>query len=59
MLFFEDLHTLSLQGMQNISGFITKSILTLINFDEILGSSQDEHFGARMTNVNQPWINID
>ncbi len=28
MLFFGNLHTLSLQGMQNISGFVTKSILT-------------------------------
>ena len=27
MLFFGNLHTLSLQGMQNISGFVTKSIL--------------------------------
>ena len=30
MLFFGNLHTLSLQGMQNISGFLTESILRLL-----------------------------
>ncbi len=30
--FFGNLHTLSLQGMQNISGFVTESILTGYRF---------------------------
>ncbi len=29
MLYFGNLHTLSLQGMQNISGFVTNSILSI------------------------------
>ncbi len=35
MLFFGNLHTLSLQGMQNISGFVTKSIFSWEYFSNV------------------------
>ncbi len=39
MLFFGNLHTLSLQGIQNISGFVTKSILSHTSFSSNVEST--------------------
>ncbi len=40
----------------NLTSFFVK-VNQLI--DEILWSSPDEHFGATLINIDQPWINID
>ena len=44
MLFFENLHNLGLQGMQNISGHVTNSILTHHGFLNIYSWPIQAHF---------------
>ncbi len=61
--FFGNLHTLSLQGMQNISGFVTKSILSLW---AVLCKNYDGPYMRLFTHtlpceiyIDQPYISLN